>query len=143
MNPAEHADTDLVLTRTGPWALRASNGRGPDIPLSLAGAEGSYSPLELLQVALAACEALSADHRIAHALGRDAEVTTTARSTLDTDENRLTAIEVEMAMDIGSLDPARADRLTERVAAAVDRQCTVGRTLKAGTTTTLSIVPSS
>jgi uncharacterized OsmC-like protein len=141
VNPAEHAAPDLVLRRTGPWAATASNGRGPDIPVSLAGAADAYSPLELLQIALAACEALSADHRVAHALGPNAEVTTTARSRTDAAENRLSAIEIERAMDTPSLAPEKADRLVERVRAAVDRQCTVGRTLEAGVRTELSIVP--
>jgi hypothetical protein len=46
-----------------------------------------------------------------------------------------------MAMDTPSLAPEKADRLVERVRAAVDRQCTVGRTLEAGVRTELSIVP--
>ncbi|MGO1174360.1 MAG: OsmC family protein [Actinomycetaceae bacterium] len=134
-----HDDADLTVTRTGTRTARATNSRGASVLVGGEGAPEAFTPGELLQIALAACEALSADHRIAHGLGADAEVVTRVTREKDEADNRYTDLHVEMSLDLSALAPDAEERLRERIDAAVERHCTVGRTLRAGAATTLTV----
>ena len=59
--------------------------------------------------------------------------------TKDEAANRYTDLAVEMDLDLSGLAEDRAQRLLERIDVAIERQCTVGRTLRAGARTTLTV----
>lgn len=136
---AQPDDPDLTVTRTGVRTATGTNARGASVRIGGDGAPGAFTPGELLQIALAACEALSADHRIAHALGDDAEVVTRVRREKDSAENRYTDLHVDLALGLGGFEEGARDRLLERIDKAIERQCTVGRTLRAAARTTLTV----
>ncbi|MGC5628333.1 OsmC family protein [Georgenia sp. Z1344] len=135
-------DPDLTVARTGVRTALGTNSRGASVRIGGDGAPDAFTPGELLQIALAACESLSADHRITHALGEDAQVVTRVRRDKDDAENRYTDLHVDLALDLASLEPLARERLLERMDKAIERHCTVGRTLRAGTRTTLTVTDS-
>ena len=53
--------------RTGTRQYLAHNGNGAEVRVGMG--PGEFSPGELLKIALATCNTLSADHRLAKALG--------------------------------------------------------------------------
>src|SRR5690606_24380517 len=87
-----------------------------------------------LKIALATCTALSADHVLRSRLGDDFPAVVGVSSTGVEGENRYGHLDVELVLDMSELDETKRANLPERVARTSDRQCTVGRTLKAGAT---------
>src|SRR5699024_892006 len=70
------------------------------------------------------------DIPIGRRLGEDFEATVTVRPTKDTEENRYTRAEVEMVLGAAAAD--RLDEITKVAGRAIEKGCTVGRTLQAG-----------
>ncbi|MFD1716892.1 OsmC family protein [Georgenia deserti] len=120
----------LWAERTGTRAYTGRNSRGAEVLVG--DGEGQFTPGELLQIALATCSTLSADHRLAHALGDDFAATVGVSAEKDEEENRYSAIIAEIVTDLSGLDEATLAKTLERAELAIERQCTVGRTLEAG-----------
>lgn len=129
----------LWAERQGGPEYIAYNGRGAEVRLGRGDAEGVFSPGELLKIALAACTALSADHVLRSRLGEHFPAVVGVSSEGVEGENRYGSLDVELVLDMSGLDEDKRAKLPERVAATAERQCTVGRTLKAGATYELSI----
>lgn len=132
----------LSVERTGTRRGIARNARGGEVRYGPVEEEGAFTPGELLQLALAACHLMSADHTLARRLGADVELVGTVEARKDTAANRYLDAQVRIAVDGGALDAldeqARAE-LRGVVARAVERSCTVGRTLEAGMPHTLEL----
>src|SRR5699024_12017740 len=63
--------------------------------------------------------------------------TVTVRPTKNTDENRYSRAEVEMVLGAAAAD--RLEEITKVAGRAIEKGCTVGRTLEAGMSDSLSI----
>jgi len=120
----------LWAERTGTRAYTGRNARGAHVLVG--DGEGEFTPGELLQLALATCSGLSADHRLAHALGADFAATVGVSNEKNQEENRYESLSVEIVTDLSGLDESTRARTLERAELAIERQCTVGRTLDAG-----------
>jgi uncharacterized OsmC-like protein len=123
------SDKNLRARRTEPATYVARNSRGAEVRVGLPGATNSFTPGELLQLALATCAAVSADHVLSSRLGPDfsAEIRVTADE--DTSQERYTQFDASIDADMSALDDDRHAALIDRAQKAVERLCTVGRTL--------------
>lgn len=120
------------VSRIGPERYAGHNGRAPDIPIGLAGAGGSYSPTELLRIALAGCAGLAADHLLTRRLGAEADIRISVQGEIDPAERRFVELDSTLTLDLSGLDAAAREQLRTVVTRAVHRYCTVGRTLDHG-----------
>lgn len=129
--PAPTAHPDLVWAeRTGTRTYLGHNSRGASVRVGMG--PGEFSPGELLKLALATCNSLSADHRLAHALGEDFDANVVCSTNKHATQERYESLQVELVADLSALDPDQLKTLVKRVEAAIDRHCTVGHTLEHG-----------
>lgn len=133
----EEQAAPVTVERIGPRRYTARNNRGGQVEIGGPEVEGVFRPGELLAVALGACNAMTADIPIGRRLGEDFEASVTVRPTKDTEENRYTRAEVEMVLGAAAAD--RLDEITKVAGRAIEKGCTVGRTLQAGMSDSLSI----
>lgn len=137
-------DSDLIsLTRTGNRTFDAVNNRGAK--LRLGEGDGEFSPGELLILALAACETMSADATLAHKLGSNFTGQARANPHKDEANNFYEHINVEYEITPETSQEGLTDdqlesliRLAHR---AVDRHCTVGRTIEHKPTHSFTVIP--
>lgn len=101
--------------------------------------DGVFTPGELLEIALAACTGMSSDLPLSRRLGDDYDATVEVSGTADRENERYPELAEVLRVDLSALDPEAQQRLLTVVERAIDKVCTVGRTLKAGTTITLDI----
>lgn len=120
----------LWATRTGNRSYVGRNESGAEVLIG--DGPGQFTPGELLKLALATCHTLSADRRFAQALGEDFAAHIGVESTKPADENRYDTISMEMLTDLSGLDAQAEENLRGRVAAAIDKNCTIGHTLRHG-----------
>ncbi|WP_103062603.1 OsmC family protein [Actinomyces qiguomingii] len=133
-------DLDDVITPTeanSVWAERTGtrqylghNSRGAQVRVGMG--EGEFSPGELIKIALGTCNTLSADHRLAKALGEDFDANVVVSTLKHGEEERYTDFDVQIVADFASLTPEQRQTLNERVERAIERGCTVGHTIEHG-----------
>lgn len=140
--PATGDDRRVWVDRTGPERYSGHNGRAAAIPIGMAGADGCYSPTELLRIALGGCAGLSADHVLIRRLGTDAEVRVAVAGRHDPADRRFTLLASTITVDLSGLDPRAQGQLRTVVSRAVHRYCTVGRTLEEGAPVPVAVVGS-
>lgn len=133
----------LWVTRAGNRQYTAHNGRGGSISIDGGDGDGAFTPGELLKLALAACAGLSADVSLARRLGDDFDATVHVSGPADREQERYTELSESFEVDLSSLEPDARDRLVALAGRAIDKNCTVGRTLKAGSVVQLRIVDTS
>ncbi|BDA65058.1 hypothetical protein MANAM107_18920 [Actinomyces capricornis] len=153
MNPRVWHDRRMTESSTTPqssapgavWAERVGtrqyvghNANGAEVRVGMG--PGEFSPGELLKIALATCNTLSADHRLAKALGEGFAATVGCSTVKNEAEERYESFQVEIVTDLSGLDESKRSVLAERVEGAIDRSCTVGHTLEKGAAITLEIV---
>lgn len=124
--------------RTGNRQYLGHNDRGAEVRVGMG--PGEFSPGELLKLALGTCSSLSADHRLAKALGEDFDANVVCATLKNEEEERYSDMDVQLVTDLSRLSPDQVDVLTQRVAAAIERACTVGHTLEAGAALRLHLV---
>ncbi|TDE97490.1 OsmC family peroxiredoxin [Occultella glacieicola] len=129
----------LWADRTGKRTYTGHNARGAQVLIGPDDAEGVFSPGELLKISLAACNLMSADWPLSRRLGRDFRASVGVETEKVEDENRYGSGRVEIVLDLSELDEQGRADLEEVVRRAVERGCTVGRTLEAGMPHTLSV----
>ena len=129
----------LTAERTAPWTLTVDNGRGATLQIGMEGAEGSFSPVELLQAALAGCAALSGEAQLAHRLGEDFELSSTVEATHDKGTNRIEALTNRIVADLSGLDPAQQEKLIASTQRSIAKLCTVKRSLAEGGETSTEV----
>ncbi|AJW39496.1 hypothetical protein NY08_1466 [Rhodococcus sp. B7740] len=101
--------------------------------------EGVFTPGELLKIALAACTGMSSDLPLSRRLGDDYAATVEVSGAADRENELYPELNEILRVDLGAMDPEAQERLLTVVERAIDKVCTVGRTLKAGTKITLDI----
>ena len=104
--------------------------RGAKVEIGMG--EGQFTPGELLKLALATCQTLSADHTLASKLGDDFDATVIVSSEKHDSENRFTHISSRIITDLSTLNEHELQKLMERINIAIDKNCTIGHTLEKG-----------
>ena len=132
--------TDLWVERTGVRRYTGRSSRGAEVLVGSENVEGVFTPGELMKIALAACSGLSSDSPLARRLGDDYSTTIRVSGDADRDQEVYPLLEEKLEIDLSGLDPEEKKRLLTVVRRAVDQVCTVGRTLKAGTTVDFRVV---
>ena len=136
----DNANTpNLTIERTEPGIYVASNERGARVRVSKADTRHTFTPGELLQLAVATCAAVSSEANLVHHLGEDFEATLTVEAVKNDAENRYDEIHTVFSPDLSSLDPEKAERMVVRLEKLVERLCTVGRTVENSAETRLEI----
>ncbi|MEU6581253.1 OsmC family protein [Nocardia sp. NPDC046763] len=128
----------LWAERTGTRAYTGRNNRGGEVFIASAGVPGAFTPGELLKIALAGCTGLSADFTLARRLGETFDATVHVSGDADRENEVYPELNEEFELDLSELDAETRERLLVAAQRAVDKVCTVGRTLKAGSTVNLT-----
>ena len=132
--------TELWVERTGVRRYTGRSSRGAEVLVGSEDVDGVFTPGELMKIALAACSAMSSDHPIARRLGDDYTAIVRVSGPADREREVYPLLQETMEIDLSGLTDDEAARLLVVIERAVDQVCTVGRTLKAGTTVTFEVV---
>lgn len=131
--------TDLWVQRTGTRRYTGQSSRGAEVLIGSEDVDGVFTPGELMKIALAACTGMSSDRPLSRRLGDDYDATIRVSGDADRENEVYPRLDETLEVDLSELDADAAARLLVVVERAVDKVCTVGRTLKAGTEVTLAI----
>lgn len=135
--------TELWVERTGTRRYTGRSTRGAEVSIGSEDVQGVFTPGELMKIALAACSGLSADFPLSHRLGDSFDATIRVTGAADRETETYPALVEEFELDLSELDEQARERLLTATRRAIDRVCTVGRTLKQGTTVNLKFVVNS
>ncbi|MFE0024298.1 OsmC family protein [Amycolatopsis sp. NPDC059021] len=122
----------LEVQREGKHVFVGRNERGADVRLGRKGQEGVFSPAELLQIAAAGCAAVTAEELITRRVGEDSKFRVGVTADRREDAWELDAVHVAFDVDVAALDADQREALAGAVDRAIERLCTVSRTLKKG-----------
>ena len=131
--------TDLWVQRTGTRRYTGQSSRGAQVLIGSEDVEGVFTPGELLKIALAACTGMSSDKPLSRRLGDDYDATIRVSGAADRENEVYPVLSETLEVDLSELDPEAAARLLVVVERAIDKVCTVGRTIKAGAQVELEI----
>ena len=131
--------TQLWVERTGVRRYTGRSTRGAEVLIGSEDDEGVFTPGELLKIALAGCSGLSSDQPLRRRLGDDYRAVIKVSGPADREQERYPLLEENLELDLSGLSAADIERLLIVVNRAIDQACTVGRTLKAGTTVTFEV----
>ena len=131
--------TELWVERTGVRRYTGRSTRGAEVLIGSEDDEGVFTPGELLKIALAGCSGLSSDQPLRRRLGDDYRAVIKVSGPADREQERYPLLEENLELDLSGLSAAEIERLLIVVNRAIDQACTVGRTLKAGTTVTFEV----
>ncbi|MGF0309682.1 hypothetical protein CH294_24215 [Rhodococcus sp. 14-2483-1-1] len=131
--------TNLWVERTGTRRYTGRSSRGAEVLIGSESVEGVFTPGELLKIALAACTGMSSDVPLSRRLGDDYSATVEVSGAADRENELYPELNEILRVDLSAMDPDAQQRLLTVVERAIDKVCTVGRTLKAGTTINLDI----
>lgn len=133
--------TDLWVQRTGTRRYTGQSSRGAEVLIGSEDVDGVFTPGELLKIALAACTGMSSDRPLSRRLGDDYDATVRVSGAADRENEVYPVLSETLDVDLSELDPEAAQRLLVVVERAVDKVCTVGRTIKAGAQVDLTVEP--
>ncbi|WP_328449629.1 OsmC family protein [Amycolatopsis sp. NBC_00438] len=122
----------LEVQRDGQHSFVGRNDRGAEVRLGRTGAEGAFSPAELLQIAAAGCSAVTAEELITRRVGENAKFRVTVSADRREGASELDAVHVAFDVDVSTLAADQREALAGAVDRAIERLCTVSRTLKKG-----------
>ncbi|MBY4227357.1 OsmC family protein [Rhodococcus fascians] len=131
--------TNLWVERTGTRRYTGRSSRGAEVLIGSESVESVFTPGELLKIALAACTGMSSDVPLSRRLGDDYSATVEVSGAADRENELYPELNEILRVDLSAMDPEAQQRLLTVVERAIDKVCTVGRTLKAGTTINLDI----
>lgn len=131
--------TDLWVQRTATRRYTGQSSRGAQVLIGSEDVDGVFTPGELMKIALAACTGMSSDKPLSRRLGDDYDATIRVSGDADRENEVYPRLDEILEVDLSELDADAAARLLVVVERAVEKVCTVGRTLKAGTDVTLAI----
>jgi len=130
------------------WAERVGNetwiGHSPSgatvvMAPSEAGLPNSFTPGELLKLALAGCAGMSSEGPARRRLGDDYAATIEVRGTSHPVDDRYESFTETIRLDTSALDHAGREALVAAMTRAIDRTCTVGLTVRHGAPVTFEI----
>ncbi len=131
--------TELWVERTGTRRYTGRSSRGAQVLIGSEEVAGVFTPGELLKIALAACSGMSSDHPLARRLGEDYTAVIKVSGAADREQERYPLLQETMELDLSGLSAEDRERLVVVVNRAIEQVCTVGRTLKSGTTVTFEV----
>ncbi|ARG60781.1 MULTISPECIES: OsmC family protein [Mycobacterium] len=131
--------TQLWVERTGTRRYTGYSSRGAQVLVGSEDVAGVFTPGELMKIALAACSGMSSDQPLARRLGDDYQAVIKVSGAADRDQERYPLLEETLELDLSGLAAEEKERLLLVVDRAIDLVCTVGRTLKSGTTVTVEV----
>ena len=131
--------TELWVERTGSRRYTGYSSRGAQVLVGSEDVEGVFTPGELLKIALAACSGMASDQPLARRLGDDYKAMVKVSGDADREQERYPLLEETLELDLSGLSEDDKERLLEVVNRAVDLACTVGRTVKSGTTVNFEV----
>ena len=126
------AHTDLWVERTGTRLYTGRSSRGAQVRVGSESVDGVFTPGELLKIALAACTAMSSDLPLSRRLGDNYDAVVRVEGPADRENEWYPMLSESMELDLSELDADAQQRLLTVVQRAVDKVCTVGRTIKRG-----------
>lgn len=130
---------DLTAHRVAAKTYTVRNHAGAELRIGMHGSPDAFSPVELLQAAVAGCAALSAEAQLATTLGDAFAASVTVAGVHDPGDNRLTRLVATLEADMAELDAAARERLVARAERFIGSLCTVKRTLAHGVETTTEV----
>jgi uncharacterized OsmC-like protein len=130
---------ELWVERTGTRRYTGYSSRGAEVLVGSEDVEGVFTPGELLKIALAACSGMSSDQPLARRLGDDYKTVIKVSGVADREQERYPLLEETLEVDLSALSDDEKERLLVVVSRAIEQVCTVGRTLKSGTTVDFEI----
>jgi uncharacterized OsmC-like protein len=131
--------TDLWVERTGVRRYTGRSTRGAEVLVGSEDVEGVFTPGELLKIALAACSGMSSDFSLRNRLGDDYQATIRVSGPADREQELYPLLEEKLEVDLSGLTADEVKKLVLIVERSIDKVCTVGRTLKAGTEVTFEV----
>ena len=131
--------TELWVERTGTRRYSGYSSRGAQVLVGSEDVEGVFTPGELLKIALAACSGMSSDEPLARRLGDDYKAVVKVSGAADREQERYPLLEETLELDLSGLSDDEKERVRVVVNRAIDLVCTVGRTLKTGTTVNFEV----
>jgi uncharacterized OsmC-like protein len=131
--------TELWVERTGSRRYTGYSSRGAQVLVGSEDVEGVFTPGELLKIALAACSGMSSDEPLGRRLGDDYKAVVKVSGAADREQEIYPLLEETLELDLSALSEGEKERLLVVVNRAVDLVCTVGRTLKSGTTVNFEV----
>ncbi|XVV05023.1 OsmC family protein [Actinosynnema sp. CA-248983] len=120
--------SNVEVRRVGQHDFVATNDRGASVRVGRAGAEGAFTPVELLLAAAAGCAIVTAETLITRRV--DGELTARADDVRPAGAHELDEVPVTLDYDVSRLDEQQRAALEVAVRRAIDQLCTVTRTLK-------------
>ncbi|QGU07907.1 OsmC-like protein [Corynebacterium occultum] len=129
----------LSAEHTAPWTYTVNNGRGAEIKIGMEGAAGCFSPIELLQAALAGCAALSGEAQLTNRLGEDFTMTSSVEVVYNAEENRIEQLINHILADFSELEPERQEKLIASTERSISTLCTIKRSLNHGIESTTEV----
>ena len=122
------------VERTGRRSYLGHNDRGATVLMADMddNIPGSFSPGELLKLALAGCSGMTSDRNAARRLGDDFAATIVVESVSHETEDRYAGFTTRVLLDTTSLDDDGRKALVATLTRAIATGCTVGLTLKNG-----------
>ncbi|AGF71971.1 OsmC family protein [Corynebacterium halotolerans] len=130
---------NVTAKRSGINTYTVRSAGDAELRIGSPGEEGVFSPVELLQAAIAGCAAMSAEPQLTSQLGKDFAATTTVEAVQDPEDNRLDKLITTISTDMAGLDPEKRDKLISRSEKFIEKLCTVKRTLQHGVETETSV----
>jgi uncharacterized OsmC-like protein len=130
---------ELWVERTGTRRYAGYSSRGAQVLIGSEDVDGVFTPGELLKIALAACSGMSSDQPLARRLGEDYKAVVKVSGVADREQERYPLLEETLEVDLSALPHDEKERLLVVVSRAIDQVCTVGRTLKSGTTVNFEV----
>lgn len=133
------SSTPVEVHRDGEHSFVATNDRGATVAVGRDGAPDSFTPGELLLAAIAACSAVTSENLVTRRLGESASLVAHAdREKTEEDPHKFSSIQV--AVDFDEItDPDERAKLVDSVERAIERLCTVSRTVQEGTPISLRL----
>jgi uncharacterized OsmC-like protein len=136
----KEAMTELWVERTGVRRYTGHSSRGAQVLVGSEDVDGVFTPGQLMKIALAACSGMASDQPVARRLGDGYHAVVRVSGQADREQERYPLLAETLELDLSGLDDAEKARVLTVVQRAVDQVCTVGRTLKSGTTVNFEVV---
>lgn len=116
----------------GTWKAKSDDGA----VLSFGRGDGMFTPVELLQIALAGCTALSSQYAAEQAVGAGSGARVVVNGTYDAEEGTYLRFQEDVTLDATCAKPALSDDVAEALKQRMERHiskgCTVKHTLEKG-----------
>lgn len=125
----------------GTWQAHSNDGAS----LKFGRGEGMFTPVELMQIALAGCTALSSQYAVEQAIGEGAGARVLVSGTYDAEEGTYLRFLEDVTVDATAataLSQEDADALKERMERHISRGCTVKHTLETGAAVSVNVTVS-